>query len=97
MLRYLPIFAGLLSLAASAAAGDLDTPSAPPRGVITLRDALAAALLGNPQLSAVADGIRIEEARVLQAGVLPNPELRANVDNFAGGGVNRGFDASESV
>jgi cobalt-zinc-cadmium efflux system outer membrane protein len=97
MSRYLPIFAGLISLAASSAAADLGAPPSPPRGVIALRDALAAALLGNPELSAVADGIRIEDAHVLQAGVLPNPELRANVDNFAGGGANRGFDASESA
>jgi cobalt-zinc-cadmium efflux system outer membrane protein len=97
MQRRLTYAIGVLLLAMQAAAAD-DTPAfVPPRGTLTLRDALAAALLGNPELSAVALGVRVQEARTVQAGLLPNPELRANVDNFGGSGANRGFDASESA
>lgn len=97
MQRYLTFAVGALLLAMQAAADDTAPGFAPPRGTITMRDALAAALLGNPELSAVALGVRVQEARIVQAGLLPNPELRANVDNFGGSGANRGFDASESA
>lgn len=77
--------------------GDPTSPFTPPTGTLTLRDALAATLLGNPELSAVALGVRVQEARIVQAGLLPNPELRGNVDNFGGTSANRAFNASESA
>jgi len=61
-------------------------PSVAPEGAITLRDALAAALLGNPDLAAFAWEVRVREARALQAGLLPNPELSIEVENVAGSG-----------
>lgn len=97
MIRALPIACGLLLLALRAAAADPPTSFSPPSGTIALGDALDAALHGNPELAVAADGVRIQDGRVTQAGVLPNPELRGNIDNFAGSGDNRGFDASESA
>jgi cobalt-zinc-cadmium efflux system outer membrane protein len=41
--------------------------------------------------------VRAREARALQAGLLPNPELDVEVENFAGTGETRGFDATETT
>src|SRR2546425_12849493 len=49
-------------------------PHEVPTDVLTLRQALALALLQNPELSAFAWEIRAAEARTLQARVRPNPE-----------------------
>ncbi len=46
-----------------------------PTGTLSLRDALALALLHSPDLGAFAWEIRARESRALQAGRLPNPEL----------------------
>lgn len=55
-----------------------------PTGAITLRQALALALEHHPELHAYAWEVRAAEARVLQAGLRPNPELEAEFENFAG-------------
>ena len=68
-----------------------------PTGVLTLRQALALALLRNPELAATAWEVRAGEARMLQAGLLPNPEVGVEVENFAGSGEFRGFDAAETT
>lgn len=44
-----------------------------PEGVVSLRDAVALALLQSPDLAAFAWEVRAREARVLQAGRPPNP------------------------
>lgn len=66
-----------------------------PEGVLTLREALALALLHNPDLRAFGWEVRAREARTLQAGLPPNPELGTDLENFAGGGPVSGFDATE--
>ena len=48
---------------------------AEPTGALSLDDALTLALMGNPELQAVSWQARAGEARVLQAGKIPNPEL----------------------
>ncbi|MGH8069403.1 MAG: TolC family protein [Candidatus Entotheonellia bacterium] len=68
-----------------------------PTGVLTLRQALALALLQNPELAATSWEVRAGEARTLQAGLLPNPEIGVEVENFAGSGEFRGFDAAETT
>jgi cobalt-zinc-cadmium efflux system outer membrane protein len=50
-------------------------PVVEPAAPIALEDALALALLGNPELQGFSWEVRAEEARVLQAGLLPNPQL----------------------
>jgi cobalt-zinc-cadmium efflux system outer membrane protein len=58
----------------TAAPGDL------PTGTITLRQALAMALLHNPDLAGAAWDVRMAEARRIQAGLPPNPELSFDMD-----------------
>jgi len=67
-----------------------------PTGVITLRDAVALALINNPKLKAFSLDIRAAEARKLQAGLLPNPEIGVKVEEFGGTGDRAGFDSSET-
>ncbi|MFC1497719.1 TolC family protein [Verrucomicrobiota bacterium] len=61
---------------------------------ITLRDALTLALMKNPELAAFSHNMRAAEARILQARLLPNPEIAVEVAEFDRGG--EGFDAAES-
>ncbi len=68
-----------------------------PAGDLALRGALAAALLHNPRLHATAWSPRIEEARRLQAGLAPNPEVGVEFENFAGSGDLSGTDALETT
>ncbi|MBI5368010.1 MAG: TolC family protein [Planctomycetes bacterium] len=69
------------------AAGDPHAPrtSAEPEGELTLRAAIALALLQGPDLAAFAWEVRAREARVLQAGLLPNPSLGVSGENLATG------------
>jgi outer membrane protein, heavy metal efflux system len=72
-------------------------PSGPaisePTGDLILREALSLALLQNPELKAFAFEVRAREAAVLQAGLLPNPQLGAVVENF-GNNALQGFDST---
>ena len=80
-----------------AAATPEQEPPAPvdPRGVLTLRDALAAAVLGSPDLAAASQEVRVAEALELQASLAPNPEVAIELEEFGGTGDAKGFDASE--
>ncbi len=53
-----------------------------PRGTLTLRQAMAAALLNNPRLRATSWAVRAQEAKRLQARLLPNPELEISAEDF---------------
>ena len=66
-----------------------------PHGLVRLEDALAAALLGNPTLALYAIENRAAEARALQAGLLPNPELDLQVGEYNRN--DEGFDAAETT
>lgn len=70
---------------------------APTSGELSLRDALTAALIRNPRLHAAAWGPRLEEARRLQAGLMPNPKVGVEFENFAGSGELSGTDALETT
>jgi cobalt-zinc-cadmium efflux system outer membrane protein len=72
-------------------------PPPEPTGVISLRDALAAALMGNPELAAFSWEIRAREARTLQAGLMPNPELDTELEDFGGSGARRGWRSSQTT
>lgn len=65
------------------------------RDTITLRQALALALMKNPELAVYSWDIRAAEARILQAKVLPNPEMEIEVEEFGGSGETQGFDAAK--
>ena len=65
-------------------------------GEITLGQALALALMNNPELAVFSLEVRIREALALQAGLFPNPEFGVDVENFGGTGNNfQGVDESE--
>ena len=70
---------------------------AEPTGAVTLREALALALLHNPELNAFSWEVRVAEARQLQAGLSPNPELEVEVEEVGGPGERSGFDGAEST
>ncbi len=71
--------------------------SVEPEGTLMLGEALALALERNPDLAAFSWEVRAREARALQAGLPPNPELDVEVENFAGTGEARSFDAAETT
>lgn len=47
---------------------------------LTLRDVLALALKSNPELIGFEYDIRAAEARIMQAGLLPNPTLDTEIE-----------------
>lgn len=61
-------------------------PMKEPAGALTLRDALALALTENPELAPFAWQARVNEARILQAGLRPNPELGLQLEDVLGTG-----------
>ena len=68
-----------------------------PEGILTLREVLALTLMHNPELKAFSLEIRAAQARQLQAGLKPNPEIEIEVEEVAGSGDRSGFDAAETV
>lgn len=68
-----------------------------PQGNLSLPDALSAALLNSPRLAAFDWRVRADEARALQAGLLPNPTLVIQGENFGGGGGFGGYKAAETT
>lgn len=55
-------------------------------GSITLAQALARTLRGSPELAAYSFELRAAEARILQAGLRPNPMLSLDIENPTGSG-----------
>ncbi len=75
--------------------GHPDVPEiSEPTGPITLRQALALALLHNPELKVFSWDVRVSEARQLQASLWPNPKLGVEVEEVGGAGPRSGFDAA---
>ncbi len=66
-------------------------------GNLALQQALAAALMNNPELSVFAWEVRAREARALQASLFPNPELELEVENFGGSGSYGAVRSSETT
>jgi len=64
---------------------------------LTLRQAIAAALQGNPKLQTFAFRLRVGDARLVQARLTPPLEASIELENFAGSGGTAGFDAAEST
>lgn len=54
---------------------------AEPTGPLTLDAAIALAMAANPELSAAANELRAVEGSVIQAGLLPNPEVSTSVED----------------
>lgn len=64
-----------------------------PTATLTLREAVELALQFNPELRSFSWEVRAREARTLQAGLVPNPEIGVEVEDFAGSGTLNGFNA----
>ena len=67
------------------------------RDSITLAEALARTLRGSPELAAYDYDLRAAEARILQAGLRPNPELSLNIENPTGSGPYQSADQMENT
>ena len=82
----------------TAAAAPSTAPLGPePTGTIALPTALALALERSPELASFSWEVRSREARALQAGLRPNPELELEVEDFGGTGATKGFDGAQST
>lgn len=64
---------------------------------LTMAFAVALAIRENPSLSEFSAEIRARDAAALQAGLLPNPELGVDVENFGGKDDLEGFDGAETT
>lgn len=95
------VIAALIALTGLAFAQDGDQPApeafTEPEGPITLRRALSLALTNNPALAAFSWEVRAKEAGAIQAGLLPNPELEALLEEFGGSGSVEGFEGAETT
>lgn len=70
---------------------------AEPAGALVLRDAVAAALVGNPELAVFSLEVRSRDARAIQAGLLPNPQLLVELENLGGSGDRAAFEQGETT
>ncbi|MHC4423698.1 MAG: TolC family protein [Planctomycetota bacterium] len=87
-----------LSVVESSIAEQLDISEiTEPNGAITLRQALALALMHNPELRAFSWEVRASEARTLQASLPPNPEIEVEVEEVGGTGERSGFGGAEAT
>lgn len=66
-------------------------------GAITLRQALSLALMRSPELADTAWEVRAREAAALQAELLPNPAISAEVEDIGGSGGFHGARQSQST
>ncbi len=87
----------LLTLASGAIARAAADPVPEPTGALTLREALALALERSPELEAFSWEVRARDAHAVQAGRLPNPELRTEVENLGGSGNRQSFEETETT
>lgn len=72
-------------------------PQGEPDGELTLRDAIAAALVRNPALAVFSWEVRAREARAIQAGLRPNPQLSVELENVGGSGDRAAFEQTETT
>ncbi|MBN1165231.1 MAG: TolC family protein [Candidatus Krumholzibacteriota bacterium] len=79
---------------ARSAGNTRDSLTIEPSGILTMRQALALALLRNPRLRSYSWKVRETEARRLEASLRPNPELAIEVEEVGGPGKRREFDGA---
>ena len=90
--RELPV----LEIPAAPGAPLADSP-AEPTGILRLEQALAAALLRNPELAADGYEVRAREAALVQAGAFPNPTVSLELEDFAGSGEFHGVESAQTT
>jgi len=77
--------------------GAMDASRAEPSGTLGLADVIEAVTAANPTLRAADHALAAAGARIVQAGLRPNPELEVEVEGFGGSGEASGFGAAESA
>ena len=73
------------------------THAAPSSRTLTLSQALSRAVASNPALVAADRDIGAAGGRNIQAGLFPNPELNAELDNAFGSKLKRNLDTAETT
>lgn len=68
-----------------------------PQGFLSLTEALSLTLLHSPVLQDYAWDIRIADVKTLRAGLLTNPEIEIEAENFLGSGLQREFEQTETT
>jgi cobalt-zinc-cadmium efflux system outer membrane protein len=91
---FLPVLIPCASFAVTEGSIELTRDPGEP---ITLQKALSLALLQNPTLEVFSFEQRAREARALQSGLYPNPELEILVEDAAGSGNFNGFSRSQTT
>ncbi len=100
-LRVAALVFTLSNLPVAAEADILTSPAAMaarpgnPSGLVSLRQAIALALSQHPSLATFALDIRVAEARMIQAGLKPNPQLGFTAENLPGSGPYKNGDLTE--
>lgn len=64
---------------------------------LTMASAMVLALKKNPSLEGFSAEIRASDAAALQAGLLPNPELEVEMENFSGKDALEGINGAETT
>ena len=68
-----------------------------PNAAMTLQLALALAVANNPELMAYSWETRAQDGKILQAGLLPNPELELAAEQVGGTGGYQGFNSAQTT
>lgn len=92
-MKYLSAMAALAAVLAVSATGD----TASTNETLSRAEALRLALERNPGIRAAGFAVQAADGRRRQAGVIPNPALSAEVEDFGGSGANRGFDGAQTT
>ncbi|MCP4895351.1 MAG: TolC family protein [bacterium] len=92
-MRIAALVASFLIVASSGICAELEQKAEK----LTLSEALDRVIELNPTIAAAREGVSAGQERVVQAGLLPNPELELEVENFGGTGELSGFDTAEDT
>jgi len=74
-----------------------EEPASEPAKPLTLANAVALSLAGNPALAAYNYDLRASEAQRIRAGYFPNPGVGLEVENLPGSGSRSGADTTETT
>lgn len=95
------LVAAVLLCAGSRERAAADEPLRPPapevRGVVTVEQAVGAALKHNPDLVATEVDVGIRDALALQAGLRPNPTVGVEAEDVAGSGRRTGWNEGQTT
>jgi len=76
---------------------EFDQPFIQPTGELSLGQTIVLTLKHNPELATYAWAVRAREIDQIEAGLLPNPEAKLEIENFAGSGDFNEFNSAETT